>query len=270
MHNELNKQVIGMVHVRALPGTPLAYYSVSKLISQAKDEAKLLYNSGFDAIMLENMHDLPYLNRYAGPEITSSLTAIACSVKSAVPLPIGLQVLAGANKTALAIALAAKLDFIRAEGFVYSQISDEGLISSDAGKLLRYRRNIGAEHIKIYCDIKKKHASHSLTSDISIKETAKAAEFFLADGVIITGKSTGLPADNHEVKDVRETVNCPIFIGSGITAENLAQYWNYADGFIVGSYLKFDGVWSNELSEKRCQKLIEKVERLRNEEKRDG
>src|SRR6185295_17642379 len=109
-------------------------------------------------------------------------------------LPLGVQVLAGANKEALAVAHAAGCQFIRAEGFVFAHVADEGLMpEADAGSLLRYRRAIGAEHIAVLADIKKKHSSHAITADVDLAETAKAAEFFGAEGVVVTGTATGEP-----------------------------------------------------------------------------
>lgn len=58
---------------------------------------------------------------------------------------------------ALAIAKACSLNFIRAEGFVFSHVADEGFVDGSAGLLLRYRKNIGAEDVLIFTDIKKKH-----------------------------------------------------------------------------------------------------------------
>ncbi len=251
----MKKQLIGMVHLKALPGAPL-YSDWQYVIDTALSEAKILESEGFDAIIIENMHDIPYLNRKVGAEITASFAVIASILKSSINIPIGIQILAGANTQAIAVAKAANLDFIRAEGFVFSHIADEGLMNSDAGELLRYRKKIDAENVKIYTDIKKKHSSHSITADLSIAEMVKAAEFFLSDGVIITGKSTGLPADINELKQVRAVTDLPIFIGSGITDENLKNYVEYADGFIVGSYIKEDGYWKNLLSLKRIKKLV--------------
>lgn len=123
---------------------------------------------------------------------------------------------------------------------------------------------IGAEDIKIYCDIKKKHAAHTLTADVNIAEMAKAAEFFLADGVIVTGSSTGKPADKVELQSVGQVVDCLVLIGSGLTFANLEAYWGLADGFIVGSYLKIDGIWSNDLDTERCRLFMNLVDNLRN------
>ncbi len=107
-------------------------------------------------------------------------------------------------------------------------LADEGIIQADAGELLRYRKSINADNILIFTDIKKKHSSHSITSDISIEETAKAAEFFMSDGVIITGKSTGKEANIDQIKSVKKTTKLPVFIGSGISEQNLENYFHFA------------------------------------------
>jgi membrane complex biogenesis BtpA family protein len=165
----VSKPIIGMVHVGALPGTPRYKGDINKIIEKAIDEAKIYLDSGINSIAIENMHDLPYLNRNVGPEIISMMSIIAYEVKNKTNLPIGLQILAGANKEALACAKSAGIDFIRAEGFVFAHVADEGLINSDAGELLRYRKMIDADNILVFTDIKKKHSSHNLTSDVSIE-----------------------------------------------------------------------------------------------------
>src|SRR6185369_9343578 len=98
-------------------------------------------------------------------------------------------------------------------------VADEGLIEASAGALLRYRPAIGAEHIRVFADVKKKHSAHALTADIDIAETAKAAEFFLVDGVIVSGVATGQPTSPGEVTSVARAVSVPTIVGSGITSE---------------------------------------------------
>ncbi len=257
------KSVIGMVHVQALPGTPNYHLSIKNIIELAVKEAVLYEECGLDAIMLENMHDVPYLNRTVGAEVTASMTAIADAVRKSVHMPVGIQILAAANQEALAVALAADLAFVRAEGFVFGHVADEGYIDSCAGKLLRYRKSIGAEHIAIFADIKKKHSANSITADVSIGETASAAEFFLSDGLIITGTATGKAVNINDLTDVRKHSHLPILIGSGITADNIRDYWQYADAFIIGSYFKEQGCWSNAISLERCTALMNSVKALR-------
>lgn len=255
------RPLIGMVHLRPLPGGASASAPLERTIETAVVEATLYRDAGFDALMIENMHDRPYLRRTVGPEVVAAMTAVGREVCRAVPLPLGVQVLAGANREALAVALASGASFVRAEGFVFAHVADEGLLEADAGELLRYRRAIGAEHVAVFADIKKKHSAHALTADVDLVETARAAEFSLADGVIVTGVATGREANADEVRAVRAAVGIPTFVGSGITPDNLARLAD-ADGWIVGSAAKRDGVWSNELDPARLRALAEAHRRL--------
>jgi membrane complex biogenesis BtpA family protein len=258
----VSKPIIGMVHVGALPGTPRYKGDINKIIEKAIDEAKIYLDSGINSIAIENMHDLPYLNRNVGPEIISMMSIIAYEVKNKTNLPIGLQILAGANKEALACAKSAGIDFIRAEGFVFAHVADEGLINSDAGELLRYRKMIDADNILVFTDIKKKHSSHNLTSDVSIEETAKAADFFLSDGLILTGTSTGKEADLNEIKAVKNVSKLPVIIGSGITEKNVENYLPFCDAMIVGSYFKKNCNWENMVDAKIVKSFMKKVNTL--------
>ena len=137
-----------------------------------------------------------------------------------------LQILAAANREALAVAAASGLQFIRAEGFVFSHVADEGWMDACAGPLLRYRKSIGMEDkVAVVCDIKKKHSAHAVTGDVDIVETAKAARFFRSDGVIVTGASTGHEASPGELQAVLAGVpDLPVLVGSGVSAANLKSY----------------------------------------------
>jgi len=257
------KSIIGMIHVQALPGTPNHKMSLNEISALAVKEAKQYENAKLDAIIIENMHDVPYLKGQVGPEVTAAMTIVAKAIRDAVNLPLGIQILAGANKEALAVARAADLDFIRVEGFVFGHVADEGYIDSCAGELMRYRKNIEADKVKVFTDIKKKHSSHAITSDVDIVETAHAAEFFLSDGLIITGSSTGKAGDIRELDALKDSVSKPILIGSGITNDNISEYWPFANAFIIGSHFKEDGYWMNPISDKRLTVFMEKVEFLR-------
>lgn len=253
-----HKPLVAMIHVPALPGTPAYSGDWPAVVAQVTAEATLLSDLGVDALLIENMHDAPYLARTVGPEIVAAMTAVALAVRRTAPnLPCGLQILAGANQAALAVALAADLAFIRAEGFVFSHVADEGWMDSDAGTLLRYRRMIGADHIAVFTDIKKKHSAHSVTADVSLAETAKAAEFFRTDGLIVTGVATGQPAQLADLEQVKRACpTLPLLVGSGVTTDNAAAYKAVADACIVGSALKVDGHWANPIDPQRVADLV--------------
>eukprot|EP00088_Acartia_fossae_P001379 TRINITY_DN10534_c0_g1_i1.p1 TRINITY_DN10534_c0_g1~~TRINITY_DN10534_c0_g1_i1.p1 ORF type:complete len:196 (-),score=34.89 TRINITY_DN10534_c0_g1_i1:126-713(-) len=186
------------------------------------------------------------------------MTAVSTLVRSILPpeIPVGVQVLAAANQSALAVALASNLQFVRVEGFVFGHVADEGWIDGCAGPLLRYRRQIGAEKVSIFADIKKKHSAHAVTADVSIAETAAAADFFRADGVIVTGTATGAAASPAELAAVAAAVpQLPVFIGSGVTAANLHEF-RTATGLIIGTYFKQGGLWTNDLDHDRIYELM--------------
>lgn len=211
------------------------------------------------------MHDIPYVqDKYLGAEITASMTRVAVELRKEAPdLPMGIQILACGNKQALAVAKAANMQYIRAEGFVFGHVADEGYTDACAGNLLRYRKSIEADKILVLTDIKKKHSSHAITADVSLSETVHAAEFFLSDGVILTGQATGSPADEAELNDLYGKTKLPILIGSGVTLENVASYFPKSNGLIIGSYFKEDGQWQLPLSERRVAEFIKRISDLR-------
>jgi uncharacterized protein len=248
--------LIGMVHLGALPGTPHFQGSIQAIIDAALQDAATLKQAGFDGILIENMHDLPYLNRKVGPEIVSTMSVVAYLIRKAFGLPTGVQVLAGANIDALAIALASDLDFIRAEGFVFGHLADEGWMDAQAGELLRYRKQMEASKVHILTDIKKKHSAHAATADVNLVETAKAAEFFHSDGLVITGTSTGRAADLDELHALRGETTLPIVVGSGIDEANILAFAPVCSAMIVGSSIKVGGRWNQPVDFPRADSLV--------------
>jgi membrane complex biogenesis BtpA family protein len=256
------RALIGVVHVAALPGTPEGRLGVAEIAEAAVADARVYRAAGFDALIIENMHDRPYLKGSVGPEIVAAMTAIGIEVRRAVGLPLGVQVLAGANREAMAVAHACGATFVRVEGFVFAHVADEGLIEACAGPLLRYRKAIGADHVRVFADIKKKHSAHAITADVDLVETAHAAEFFGADAVVVSGPATGRETDAEEVRAVSAAICIATLVGSGITVENVDRYAD-ADGLIVGSSVKRDGCWANPVDEARAASLVRDFRRAR-------
>lgn len=256
------KTIIGMIHVDPLPGTPKFNSTVPEIIAKARQEALIYKQADIDVLMIENMHDVPF-DRNVGPEITAAMAVVGYEVKQATGLRCGIQILAAANKEALGAAQAAGLDFVRAEGFVFGHVADEGYIDGSAADLLRYRRQIGAGDILVLTDVKKKHSSHAITADVDIVETAHAAELFLSDGVIVTGVATGTAASMEELQQVKRAVDIPVLVGSGVTQENVERYLAVADALIVGSYFKYDGHWAKGVEFERVKAFMDKVKKLR-------
>jgi membrane complex biogenesis BtpA family protein len=250
------RSLIGMLHLDALPGAPRHDLPLERIAERAVAEARVYRACGYHALMIENMHDRPYLKAEAAAATVEAMIAVGRAVRHEVPLPLGVQVLAAANREALDVAHACGAAFIRAEGFVFGHVADEGWIDACAGPLLRHRRAIGAEGIAVFADIKKKHASHAATADVGLVETAEASAFCLADGVVVTGAATGRETDPEEVRAVAAAVDLAVFVGSGLTAANLARY-PAAHGFIVGSSVKQGGAWENPLDPGRAAAIAD-------------
>lgn len=263
--NELfasSKPVIAMIHVGALPGTPAAGLTLREITKQAVCEAEIYGAAGVHGLLIENMHDTPYLRGGVGAEIVAAMTTIGQAVKTASQLPCGIQILAAANREALAVAHAAELDFIRAEGFAFAHVADEGIIQSCAADLLRFRRHIGAERVQVWADVKKKHSAHAITADVEIGETAHAVEFLRGDAAIVTGAVTGDAPRRSDVQSVKKHTRLPVYLGSGVTAANLKTFFSTADGFIVGSEFKQGGHWARAVEPNRVKQFMAAHARL--------
>lgn len=256
MNNLPAKWFAPMIAVRALPGTPLYEGDDKAIIREALSDLEHYMAVGADAVVLENSHDLPYIKPPLDPKGVALMLRIAKEIRKRFKGPVGLQMLEAANQTALYIAYEAGLDFLRVEGFVFAHIGGAGLIEGCAGHLLRLRRELGCEHIRIFGDVKKKHCSHALTGDLDIVDVVKQSEFFLVDGVIVTGPRTGESPDHRELRRVKKAAHVPVVIGSGMTPENIASYLPLADGFIVGSTLREGGEFLGRLDPGRLEKFV--------------
>ncbi len=256
MKNLPDKAIIAMIHTLPLPGSSSYGGDMNNIINKAIEELKIYEEAGVDAIMLENMHDVPYIKPPLPKNTVEGMLKIATEIRKRTNLPVGLQMLEAANLEAITIAAKANFDFIRAEGFVFAHIGGAGLIEGSAGALLRLRNQLKADHIKVFADVKKKHCAHALTTDLGIKGVVKQTDFFRADGIIITGGFTGEAAKLEDLAEARNATRLPIFIGSGITPENINTYVSMADGFIVGSYFKIDGKWQNPVDPKHVKDLL--------------
>lgn len=237
---------------------------MERLLEVAVTEARALEAAGFDGVIVENMHDAPYLRDASVPEVVAAMALLTREVVRAVRIPVGVQILSHAASAALAVAHAGGARFIRVEGFVFSSVSDEGLVlDACAGSLLRDRVRLGAQSVLVYADLRKKHSSHAITADLGMRDWVEAAQFFGADGVIVTGTATGKPVDDGELAAARAASSLPVLVGSGATPESLPGLFRHADAVIVGSAIKHDGRWSNELCADRMRAMVAARDALR-------
>ena len=260
------KPIIGMIHLAPLPGAPrYDGQPVEEIYAAGVSDALTMSEAGIDGIIVENAFDLPFARPEAiGPETVAALTAACLRVREAVDLPIGITCVANGVIPALAIAKAVGARFVRANQWVNAYVANEGFINGPAGEALRYRSKIGAQDVRIFADVHVKFGAHAITSDRTIPEQARDAEFFDADLLIASGQRTGSPTDTTEVLAIRSGTSLPVIVGSGLDVGNAAELLSVADGAIVGSSLKTGGVWWNPVDPIICKELMEVVRSVRN------
>ena len=254
----VRKPIIGVVHLKALPGAPRYNgENVREIYAAGVRDAVTLARGGIDGIMVENAGDMPFSRpEDIGMETVSALTAACIEIRQAVEIPIGITCVANGVTQGLAIAKAVEAQWVRANQWVNAYIANEGFLNGDAARALRYRSAIGAQNVRILADVHVKFGAHAITADRSISEQATDAEWFDADVLIATGTRTGSPTQPDEVEDVRAGSNLPVLVGSGLDPEQLNSLFLVADGAIVGQWLKEEGHWWNPVDARRVAQLV--------------
>lgn len=257
--------LIGVVHLPALAGAPGSLkkrQSPDQALTQARrsavKEAKLLEQSGFEAIILENFGDAPFYRSRVPAETVASMAVIAASVRESVRIPIGINILRNDGFSALSIAAVTDCDFIRVNVLCGVSATDQGIIEGEAASLIREKQRLGADSIGVLADVHVKHA-RSLSSDdigLAVEETALRG---MADGVIVTGSTTGRSVDPIALRRASEAAresSIPLLIGSGATHENLGSLLDCVDGVIVGSDLRQKGKAGAPLDSQRIRRFV--------------
>jgi membrane complex biogenesis BtpA family protein len=256
------KVIIAMAHLGALPGTPLydAKGGVAKLIDGVLKDVEKLQAGGVDAIMFGNENDRPYVFE-APPAGIAAMTAVVQAVKPALKVPFGVNYLWD-PKASVAIGAATGAQFVR-EIFTGLFASDMGLWQPDCAGAVRLRRDLGRPDMKLLFNINAEFA-HSLDAR-PIELRAKSAVFSsIADAILVSGPLTGQPADQSDLRRVREAVrDVPVFANTGVNIDNVTSVLGIADGVVIGTHFKADGNTWNAVDGDRVKRFMDKVATLR-------
>jgi hypothetical protein len=249
------RAVIGMVHLRALPGSPRWEGDMGAVVRAALEDARALADGGADALVVENHGDVPFTaGRVDAASVAGMAVAIA-EIRRQLSLPIGVNVLKNDVRSALAVAAATGARFVRVNVHVGAVAADQGVIQSEAHDTLRYRRLLGLD-IRILADVQAKHGVP--LAPVPIEQEARDCwERGLADALVVSGVATGEPTPMSDLKRVRSAVpEAPLLVGSGATAETVAELLSVADAVIVGTSLKRDGRLANPVDVERVRRLV--------------
>lgn len=249
------KLLIGVVHLRPLPGSPRWRGDYATLVKTALSDARAYERGGAHAVIIENFGDVPFTKTSVGPETVATMATVGMAIAGSIDLPIGFNVLRNDARAALALCAACGGSFIRVNVHCGAMLTDQGLIEGDAYHTLRYRESVysGAG---IFADVHVKHAVPLGSESIEAAAHDTVARG-LADALIVSGAGTGQAADLADAERVRRA--CPkakLLLGSGVTAANVQSYLRFADGVIVGSSLKRGGKLANPVDAKRVAALV--------------
>lgn len=260
--SDKKKIVIGMVHIGALPGSPLydRVGGINKLIEGVLHDLEGLQAGGIDAIMFGNENDRPYVLK-GTPETIAAMSAIITTVKSEIRVPFGANYLWD-PVASIAIAGATGASFVR-EIFSGVYASDMGIWEPKCREAVSLKEHLGLDDLKLLFNINAEFA-HSLDQR-SLALRAKSAVFSsLADAILVSGPMTGQGVDVTYLHEVREAIgNTPLLANTGVTIDNVDSILRVADGCVVGTHFKVDGNTWNAIDRGRVALFMEKVEKLR-------
>jgi len=237
--------LIGMIHLRPLPGAPgwrPGGTDADAWPEAAARDARRLVDAGFDAVLVENFGDAPFYREHVPPETVAGLTAACLAVARVIEgrAHLGLNVLRNDALAAIAIAASAPIEFVRVNVLAGAYATDQGVIEGRAAEVARARARL-APGVRILADVRVKHARPLALRPIG-EEARELVGRAGANAVIVSGEATGRAVDLDELATVRAALGThPVLIGSGASAENVADLLARADGVIVGTAIKEGG-----------------------------
>lgn len=258
-----SRPVVGMVHLAPLPGAPGYQGDMARVLERAAADADVLAAAGMDGILVENFGDVPF---YPGPVRPETVAALACAVTRvravAGTLPVGVNVLRNDPRGALAVAAATGAAFIRVNVHAGTMWTDQGPIVGSAPDTIR-ARDVLAPACAVLADVHVKHAVPPAGEDLC-EAASNTWHRALADALVVSGSGTGSPTDPDRLQRVARAVpEAPVWVGSGVSPDTLADLWPNADGFIVGSWIEEGGQAGAPVDPSRARQLVAAADALR-------
>lgn len=249
------KPVIAMLHLPGLPGRPEhdRAAGVAAAVESVGRDLEALQAAGVDGLLFCNEADIPY-QLQVGHEVSTAMASVIGQLRSQVHTPFGVNLLWDPIAS-LAVARATGARFIR-EVLTGVYESDLGMIEPRIGEIAAYRAAIGGDDIALFDNIAPEFAS--AVGSRGIAERARGAAFLRVDAILISGPAAGVPFEMSDLRVAKEAVpETPVIANTGVRADRIAEIFGVADGVIVGTSLKVDGLTWNPVDPDRAQRLME-------------
>ncbi len=249
--------LVGVVHLAPLPGAPRFGGDVGIVLERAREDARGFAEGNLDAVIVENFGDAPFFAGTVPPETVAAMALAIRAVHEEAPrLAIGANVLRNDARTGLGLCAATGASFLRVNVHTGAMVTDQGIIEGAAAETLRERERL-CPQVAILADVHVKHATP--LGDETVEEAAiETLGRGLADALVVSGTRTGSPPSLEELTRVRERVGpAPLLVGSGLDVTNARELLSVADGAIVGTSLKRDGLVTEPVDPARVRRLRE-------------
>ena len=258
----VHKPIIGMCHFSALPGDPDYDDStgLAAVVERARADLRALQDGGIDAVMFSNEFSLPYLTKVE-PITSISMARIIAELYPDIEVPFGVNVLWD-GVASIELAKATDARFVR-EIFTGVYASDFGLWNTDVGAAARHRRALDAQDVRLLMNIVPEGARYLAGRDVA--DIARSTVFNAKpDALCVSGLTAGAATDTQVLALVKQAVgDTPVFVNTGVNPGNVREQLAIADGAVVGTYFKVDGVFENTTDAARTAELMQVVADLR-------
>ncbi|WP_316186555.1 MULTISPECIES: BtpA/SgcQ family protein [unclassified Bradyrhizobium] len=253
------KPVIACIHLLPTPGSPQYGGSIDRIYEAATRDAKIFSDCGVDALIVENFRDGPFFPSHVPVETSATLAGVTREVILGSRIPVGVAVLRNDAEAAIAIAVATGAAFVRVNVHIGAALSPQGILEGNSHRTLRLRSALRSD-VMIFADAGVKHSSPWTYPDLAdeIRDLSTCSE-----AIIVSGPLTAIETEVRDLALAKRTSRKPVLVGSGITPDNLEKVFPLADGFIIGSYFKTDGVPLNTVDPTRVRRLMQQVQDLR-------
>jgi membrane complex biogenesis BtpA family protein len=256
------KPVIAMVHLGAMPGTPLhdGTGGVAAILAAATRDLDALQAAGVDAVMFGNENDRPYELK-VDTASTATMAYVIGRLRDRITVPFGVNVLWDPMAT-MALAAATGAAFVR-EIFTGTYASDMGIWAPDAGAARRYQARLGINHVATLYNVSAEFAGS--LDPRPLADRARSAVFSsVPDAVLVSGAITGEAAEMRDLEAVKAVLpNTPVLANTGVKHATVADVLRVADGCIVGSALKIGGDTWAAVDADRAKDFMDKVRAAR-------
>lgn len=254
-------KIIGVIHLPPLPGSPgYSGLTINEYVEYALREVGKISSAGFNGVIIENYMDYPYGVKLTNTEALFILDRVLYSVKKEYSnFIVGLNILRNSCVEAIDIVCRNNADFIRVNAYLEPVIAPEGLLEPVArsiwNKLIEYKCRAG-----IYADVHVKHSKPLLDYVETLYNTCSRGR---VSGVVVTGLATGFETPVYKVYIAREICrNKEVWIGSGVSVENIGKYISLADGVVVGTSIKTGSITENPVDYRKAVEIVEKSRRI--------